>query len=75
VAYALAGLGVAALGSFTYFGLSGKGDYRSLRDSCSPACTDGQIGKVHDELLAADVSLGVAVVSLGVAAYLFLATR
>lgn len=73
LAYVLGGVGVAALGGFGYFGLAGKADYRELQRTCNAACSDAQIGKVRNELVVADVSLVVAVISLGVATWLLVA--
>jgi hypothetical protein len=71
--YVLSGVGIAALGSFTYFGLSGRADASDLESSCGvdKSCSDSQVDPVRRKLLLADVSLGVSLVSLGVAAYLF----
>lgn len=65
------GLGVAALGSFAYFGLTGKSEADDYQ-SCKPYCDQGEVDRTHNKLIAADVSLGVGVVSLGVATYLLL---
>jgi hypothetical protein len=67
----LGGVGVAALGSFAFFGLKGKSDESSLRSSCAPACADSDVSAVHTKYVIADVSLVVSVASLGVAAYLY----
>jgi hypothetical protein len=66
--YALGGLGVLALGSFAYFGLSGKSEREDLY-ACRPACPDGDVASARAKLLVADVSLGVAIVALSVAIY------
>lgn len=71
---ALAGVGVAALGSFAYFGLRGLSQ-RSDVEACTPDCTASQVTKGKTSFLVADVSLGVSVVTLGLAAYLFLSER
>jgi hypothetical protein len=75
LAWVAAGLGVAALGSFTYFAIDGKSDYRALERSCAPECSDADIGRSRDKLLVADVSLGVAAVSALVATILVLTSR
>ncbi len=72
--YVLGGIGLAALGSFAYFGLTGRADYFALKDSCAPHCSASQGSPVATKLLVADISLGVSVVALGAAAYLFLRT-
>ncbi len=71
--WALGGVGAAALASFSYFGLTGRADLRGLRSGCAPFCTDAQVVPVRRELLAADVSLVIGAVALGVAAYLLIA--
>ena len=70
--YVLGGLSLAALGSFTYFGLSGRGMERALSDECSPRCSDARVDSVRTQYVIADVSLGIAVVSLGIATVLAL---
>jgi hypothetical protein len=70
-AYVLGGVSLAALGVFTYFAISGKSQEQSLAGSCSPGCTDAQVAPVRRDYLAADISLGVAAVSLGAALWLF----
>lgn len=70
-AFIFTGVGVAGLGSFAFFGLSGQKEYKDLEEECSPDCTDADVEGVRTKRLIADVSLGVGVVSLGVATYLF----
>jgi hypothetical protein len=69
----LGALGVTTLASFTYFGLSGRADYLDLEQSCAPGCTSAQVTPGRTKLIVADVSLGISVVSLGIAAYLWIA--
>jgi hypothetical protein len=70
--YALGVVGVAALGAFTYFGLSGKSKEREL-EKCAPTCSDSDVHVMRTRYLAADLSLGASVVTLGTAAYFFFA--
>ena len=72
LAIVLTGVGVVALGSFGYFGLTSKSDLSKLRSDCAPFCDQSQLDDVKSRMLIADVSLGVGIVSLGVAAVLFL---
>ena len=72
-AYIVGGAGVLALGSFAFFGLKGYSDYKNLKDSCDPNCAKSDTDSVKTKFLIADISLGVGVVALGVATYLFLA--
>jgi hypothetical protein len=69
----LGGVGIAALGSFTYFALSGKAEERKLR-RCAPDCEPDDVTPMRTRYLVADVSLGVAALSLGAAGYLLLFT-
>src|SRR6478736_7514414 len=45
--WVLGGIGVAALGAFTYFRLSGVNDYNSLNDSCSPNCNPDDVDPIR----------------------------
>lgn len=69
----LAGVGVVALGSFTYFGISGRKDASDLASSCgaTKTCLQSQVDPIRNKLIVADVSLGVSLISLGIATYLF----
>jgi hypothetical protein len=69
----LGGVGVLALGSFAFFGITGKKDVDDLQ-ICKPNCRQDDVDSARTKLIVADVSLGVGVVALGVAAYL-LVTR
>ncbi|MFI5297541.1 MAG: hypothetical protein ACHREM_05530, partial [Polyangiales bacterium] len=57
IAYVLGGVGLVALGSFTYFGLSGRSDVSSLRASCGLYCSDSDVSAAHRKLYVADASL------------------
>jgi hypothetical protein len=74
LAYVLGGFGALSLGSFAYFGLTGQSDASTLRSSCAPHCSDSSVSNVRTKLLVADVSLGLGLVSLGVAGYLLLSS-
>jgi hypothetical protein len=65
------GAGVLAAGGFAFFAATGLGKEHDL-DACAPRCTDDQVGAARGRYLAADVFLGVSIVALGVATYLFL---
>jgi hypothetical protein len=60
----------AAWTSFGIFAISGHSQYQHLRDTCGTSCDSSQYPSTV--FVAADVSLGVAVVATGIAAYLFL---
>lgn len=66
-----AGVGVASVASFAGFGLAGAADVRAL-DRCEPRCASGDVTSARTKYLVADISLGIALVSLGVATYFFL---
>lgn len=68
----LAGVGVVGIAGFAAFGLSARGRLSELRDSCAPNCDPGEKRSLQTQLVLADVSLAIGVVSLGVATYLFL---
>ncbi len=69
-AYVLFGVGALGLAGFGYFGLRGRSQEADLED-CRP-CSDERVSDVSKTYLAADISLGVGLLSLGVGAYLFL---
>jgi hypothetical protein len=71
-AYLLVAVGGVALASFGYFGAVGVGDRNALA-SCRGSCDPSTVDSVHRKFLIADVSLGISVVALGAAAYLFIA--
>jgi hypothetical protein len=71
--YALGGLGLAAAGGFAYFGLSGLGKKDDL-EACKPDCAHDDVVAVRTRFIAADVMLGVSLVSLA-AAGIILFTR
>jgi hypothetical protein len=74
-AFIIGGVGVLALGSFAFFGLTGKSDVSDLRNGCAPRCDQSEVDKARTKLILADISLGVGVVALGVATYMILANR
>ena len=64
------GVGVLALGSFAIFGLTGKSDVDDL-ESCRGHCAESDVDHARTKLIIADISLGVGIVALGVATYMF----
>jgi hypothetical protein len=64
-------LGIVALGSFAIFGIGGKNDVDDLQ-KCKPNCPDSDVESARTKLIIADISLGVGIVALGVATYMFL---
>jgi hypothetical protein len=70
--FVAAGVGVVALSSFAYFGITASNDAADLRRECKPNCPVDQVDAVRSKLVVANVSLGVGVVALGVAGVLWL---
>lgn len=69
VMFVSAGVAAVALGSFTYFALSGHGIENQL-SRCKPNCDNAaEIDRMRSRYLVADVSLGIALVAVGVGAY------
>jgi hypothetical protein len=72
--WVLSGVAVVGLGSFAYFGLSGKHQENDLKSRCAPLCKDSEVDDMYKKYLLADVSLGVSVVAASVAGYLLFST-
>lgn len=71
------GVGAAALVSFGAFALAGHGKQSTL-DGCSPNCSpnsQANYDAMRRDYLIADLSLGVAVASAGVATWLFFSSK
>jgi len=63
------GVAAVALGSFTFFAIAGRSVENQL-DRCKPSCDNSaDIDRMRSRYLIADVSLGVALVSVGIGAY------
>lgn len=67
----LGGVGALGLASFAYFGSTGKSEENDLAETCAPNCTPGDVDAAHRKMLIADISLGISLVSLGAATYLY----
>jgi hypothetical protein len=65
VTLVLGAVGLAALGTGTYFGLKARGQADDL-EVCRPNCARSDAEKMRRNALLADVSFGVAFVALGV---------
>ena len=68
--YVVGGVGVASLGASIAFATWGHTDFQLL-DRCAPNCRQDSIDHVRHMYIAADVSLGVGLVSLGAATWLY----
>ena len=73
IPFVLGGVGLAALGSFAYFGIKGRAEASDLESGCgvTKTCSNAQIDQVRRKLQIADVSLGVSLISLGIATWMF----
>jgi len=71
-AYGAAAAAVMGGVGFGYFGLQGRAEERRLDNTCAPRCPDSDVSALGRTYAAADVSLGVGVVALGVFSYLWL---
>lgn len=71
LAYGLGGVGVAALGTFAFFGLRGYRDEVRLESTCAPACAPGSDDAMRRDYLVADVALVTGIVAVAAATYLW----
>jgi len=70
--WVLSGVAVVGLGSFGYFGLTGKHQENDMKSRCAPICKDSEVDDMYRSYLIADVSLGVSVAAASIAGYLLL---
>jgi hypothetical protein len=68
---AVGGVGLASFGVFAIKSHSAKNDL----DACKGHCTEDDVDAVRRDQIIADVSLGVGVLALGIAAYLQFGTK
>lgn len=73
--YVLGGVSAVGLASFIGFALGGRTEQKKLEDTCAPRCTDAEAKTGERRYLIADVSLGVSLVSAGLATYFALKKR
>ncbi len=73
--WTLLALGAASLGTGVGLSVWGRSDENQLRDSCAPNCTDAQVKAVHTKYVLGDLSVGVGLLSVSLAAYLFVSDR
>ncbi|HWA76230.1 MAG TPA: hypothetical protein VG937_28015 [Polyangiaceae bacterium] len=71
ISYALGGLSLAAIGSATTFGLIALHERREKLDGCAPLCSGHDKADVELPALAADISVAVALIAGGAAAYTY----
>jgi hypothetical protein len=67
----LAGVGLVGVGGFVALGAWGRSSESRLADTCSPRCASDDVASTRAKYVLADVSLGVGVASLALAAYTF----
>jgi hypothetical protein len=65
------GLALAGVGGFVALGAWGRSSESQLEQTCSPQCGSDRVADVRAKYVLADVSLGVGVASLALAAYSF----
>jgi hypothetical protein len=68
-----AGVGGLGVAGFAALGAWGRASEDELEATCSPQCVQSQVSSVRTKYALADVSLGLGVASLGLAAYFALA--
>ena len=71
------GVGVAAIGTFAGFGIVGESERTTLENGCATthSCSAAAVDSAQTKLIVADVSLGVGVLALASAAYLWFTHR
>jgi hypothetical protein len=69
------GLALAALGSFTGFGLRGHFIAADLRERCAPNCLESDRDRAHTSYVIADISLIAAVLLGGISVVTYLVNR
>lgn len=70
-AWIFTGVAVAGAASFGYFGWRGSAEVRDMRSECAGHCPAERVDAAYQKLLIADISLGAAILSAGVATYFF----
>lgn len=71
-AFIAGGVGIAALASFGYFAIKGRSKQSDLQSHCAPRCPGSEYDTMKRDYLAADISLGVAVVAGGLTTWFLL---
>ncbi|XYI03713.1 hypothetical protein ACMHYB_29695 [Sorangium sp. So ce1128] len=72
LAWAAGGVGVAGLGVFAVVGALSLDAEAELRATCAPRCPGDDVRAIRVQHAVADIGLGVGVVALGAAAWLYL---
>jgi hypothetical protein len=71
---ALLGVGVVGVGLFTVFAVKGTNELDAY-DRCKPSCDRSEVEGTRTRFIIGDVALGVGVVALGAATFLFFRER
>jgi hypothetical protein len=71
-AFVFGGVGVAGLGGFAYFSLSGTGRLDSMRSTCEHTCNQSDVTSARNEILVGDILGYVGLAAAGVAVWLAL---
>ncbi|WP_437312016.1 hypothetical protein [Sorangium sp. So ce388] len=72
LAWAAGGVGIAGLGVFAVVGALSLDAEAELRATCAPRCPGDDVRAIRVQHAVADIGLGVGVVALGAAAWLYL---
>lgn len=73
-AWVATGFGVVSLGVFGGFAISGRSRQTDMEQNCAPFCNKEDVSRMRRDYAVADIALGVAIVSFGAAAWLFLSS-
>jgi hypothetical protein len=73
--FVLGGVGVVGVAGFVGLGLSARGQIDGMRDDCAPRCSASAVDSARATAIAADISLGIGVIALGVATWLWLTRK
>lgn len=76
-AWIFGGLAVASLGTFAYFGITGRNDVSEMRNTCGTdqTCDPSRVDAAKQKLLIGDIFLGVGILSGIGATYFFLTPK
>jgi hypothetical protein len=73
--YVLSGVGIAALFSTLYFGVTGLGDAHRMQETCKPECDADDVASARTKIIVANVSFGVALAAIGASVWSALSFR
>lgn len=70
--YVFLGVGALGVSGFAALGILGMNRETDLRGQCAPNCDKDELSSIRAQYLAADISLGVGLVALGIGTVLWL---